>query len=76
MKIPFKYYLHDDYTTSERLETILGQLPASTFKDFTEEEDEALYERVRTQGNPFYEVTLECILDTDTGEVILVSAKL
>lgn len=66
MKVPFKYYLHDGYEGSERESFIADQVGVSRH-------DEAFWEKV---GRPFYEVTLECTLDTETGEVELVRASL
>ncbi len=71
MKIPFKYYLHDDYNSMERAEEIAQQISAqqpgliNDLDDFNE-----------LIGNPFYEVTLECEIDTDTGVVTLLKATL
>ena len=76
MKIEFTYYLHEDCSTVELLELILGKLPNSVLGGLTSDKNEELYEKMRAQGNPFYEVTLNCVLDTDTGEITLVSAKL
>ena len=66
MKIPFKYYLHDSYTSHERAETILGQ----TDLDMGIEEFNDLV------GKPFYEVTLFCTLDTDTGQITVDTVEL
>jgi hypothetical protein len=66
MKVKFKYYLHDDYTGSERAEYILEQ----TGLDMTREEFNELV------GRPFYEVELNCELDTKTGQVTVISTKL
>lgn len=69
MKVPFTYYLHDDSSGSERAEHILSQLPAGLQESHDEE---SFGEFI---GRPFYEVTLECELDTATGEVTILSAK-
>jgi hypothetical protein len=63
--VEFDYYLHDSYSRSE-------------FQDYLEEKtgfrpSDELMERI---GRPFYEVTLRCTLDTATGEVKLVTARL
>ncbi len=62
--VPFKWYLHDGkvWENSEAWEEALG-IP------MTKEHFDKL-------GSPFYEVTLECEFDTETGQVTLVSAKL
>jgi hypothetical protein len=66
MKVQFKYYLHDNYTGSERAEHILDQ----TDLDMSREEFNELV------GRPFYEVELTCQLDTETGVVTVLSTKL
>lgn len=66
MIVPFKYYLHDGYTGSERAQSILGQTDL-------EMDREKFLELI---GRPFYEVELTCELDTQTGEVNVVSVKL
>lgn len=65
--VPFKYYLHDNYTYSERMAEISEQVGIDI------DLDGALATKI---GNPFYEVTLDCLLNTETGEVTLVSASL
>lgn len=66
MKVQFTYYLHDDYTGSERAEAILNQIDL----DMSREEFSELV------GNPFYEVTFICTLDTDTGTITVDDVKL
>lgn len=66
MKVQFKYYLHDDYTSSERAEAILDQIDL----DMSREEFSQLI------GRPFYEVTFTCTLDTDTGTITVDDVKL
>lgn len=63
VKIQFKYYLHDDASFFERLEDLQAQSHL-----FTEE-------LVEKMGRPFYEVTLQCEVDTDTGSVTILSTK-
>lgn len=65
----FKYYLHDDYESYDRADYILGQLPEldEGTKDFV---------TMKLADSPFYEVTFECELNDETGEITLVSAKL
>lgn len=62
MIVPFKYYLHGE-SFAEQFEwtfrdTELASLP--------EDEKDALLQKI---GRPFYEVTLECELNTKTGRV-------
>lgn len=66
MKFPFKYYLHDDASRHEMAEYLQPYFP----------EDRDIEEIVELLGRPFYEVTLDCILDTETGEITLVKASL
>lgn len=54
-RVEFTHYLHDDYGKYELVDAIEKQ----TGLNFTEEQMENL-------GRPFYEVTLHCVLDTDT----------
>jgi len=58
----FKYYLHDDYSGGERAEHISSQTGVEI------EVDSELYQKI---GRPFYEVTLNCTLDDETGEVTI-----
>lgn len=62
-KIPFIYYLRDDYEGYERESYLRSQNPA-----FTEE-------LIEKMGKPFYEIKLTCEVDTNTGEVTILSAK-
>lgn len=62
-KIPFKYYLHDQSQSDERLDYLQEQDPR-----FTEE-------LVGDMGKPFYEVLLQCEVDEETGEVTILSAQ-
>lgn len=62
-KVVFKHYLHDDEFSS--LQWSLGQVGVK----LTDE----LYDKV---GKPFYEVTLTCELDLETGEVTILEADL
>lgn len=61
--IEFTWYLHGGkpYEERERWTRALGFTP-----------DDALMEKM---GYPFYEVTLLCQLDTETGQVNILSAK-
>ena len=62
-KIQFVYYLHDDYGGYERGSYLRSQNPA-----FTEE-------LIEKMGEPFYEIKLTCEVDTDTGDVTILSAE-
>jgi hypothetical protein len=66
VKVPFKYYLHDDATGRERAEMILDQIDLDM-------DSEQFAQMI---GRPFYEVTLHCSLDTDTGKVSVESVEL
>lgn len=63
-QVPFKHYLHDSYGRYELADAIQQQ----TGLAFTEEQLDDL-------GRPFYEVTLHCLLDTDTMTVTIVEAE-
>jgi len=71
MKVPFKYYLHDNYSSGERAYEIAEQVSKQGVQ-LPYDSDE-LSELI---GRPFEEVTLECELDTVTGEVTLIKASL
>jgi len=58
--VKFTYYIRDDYTHSERTEYIA--LHTGLARDDVQDLD---------IGNPFHEVGLKCLLDTETGEVII-----
>ena len=68
MILPFKYYLHAD---GEDWSDMVSELADDAGLDG--DEAEALRQKV---GRPFYEVTLECTLDTETGEVKLLKTSL
>ncbi len=64
-KVDFTYYLHDTHDTMEMLDAIersAGVELSSETRDQIE--------------RPFYEVTLSCTLDTDTGKVEVTGVKL
>lgn len=61
-KIPFYYYMHDD-SFWERHDSLQEQDPR-----FTEE----LLEKM---GKPFYEIKLHCEVDSETGEVTILSGE-
>lgn len=61
--LPFNYYMHDDYTHGERIQYIAEQTGVDI--------DEELANKI---GKCFYEIKLECELDTETGRVTILSA--
>lgn len=69
MKYQFKHYLHDSEDDfAWHLQNAIPELKELPDGDFA-----ALMQKI---GRPFYEVTLECELDTETGEVTLLSTTL
>lgn len=64
-KYQFKYYLHDDYNSSELKDFLkdpkYGNLPKKIAKEIAE-------------SRPFYEVTLQCEYDTETGTIVILEA--
>lgn len=72
MKLPFKYYLHDSYSSSEFQEVVLeDQLGLDD--SMTKQQLDELMQKI---GRPFYEVTLECELDTETGKVTVLDSDI
>jgi hypothetical protein len=65
MIVEFKYYIHDNYSSYELKEYLQDELDM-----------EISEELVRKMDKPFYEVTLHCSLDTETGQVTLLEAQL
>lgn len=64
--VPFVYYLNDTDDQEGRCEAIMtGASEPLVIVD-------ALAEKI---GNPFYEVQLQCTLDTMTGEVRILGAS-
>lgn len=63
--VPFTYYLHDE-SFHERLDTFEEETGVHI------EMDDELYQKM---GRPFYEVKLNCTLDTETGDVTMEIAK-
>lgn len=61
--LKFKYYLHDHYNRYETTGEILRRAGA-THLDVNDYVDHI--------GRAFYEVELDCVLDTDTKEVYIV----
>lgn len=68
MILPFKYYMHDDYNSMERSEFIRDQLKMGIRQPSIEELSDLI-------GSPFYEVTLSCELNTETGKVTILGAE-
>lgn len=64
-KIPFKYYLHDG-ESSDMLDFIYPQISSQV--NLSKED---LGELI---GRPFYEIELDCELDSNTGEVAITKA--
>lgn len=62
-KIPFKYYLHDNATSHERE------------SDLAEQDSRFTEELLEKMGRPFYEVTLYCEADEETGDVTILRAE-
>lgn len=72
MKIAFTQYLHEEDEESELLRTVFDQLPDETQERYLTnayDEEEALDMFRESFGIPFYEISLECELDTDTGAI-------
>lgn len=67
----FKYYLHDDGGSDERIDEFARQIPEIAAMD-----DAAREELAEKIGRPFYEVTLTCDLDLETGNVTVLGVKL
>ena len=63
----FTYYMHDGYSSSERAEHIAGQIGITD-----EDAIDALAEKI---GRPFYEIALDCTIDTETGEVKILGLR-
>ncbi len=79
MILKFNYHLHDDAESYERAASILSQfspteLAALGLSDPTDEDDQDTFNQLI--GRPFYEATLECELDTATGDITVVSTAL
>lgn len=68
---PFKYHMHDSSFHEVWDDPYLTDQLKLEEEGWTEEEIEALAQKI---GKPFYEVTLQCELDDETGEVKIVSA--
>jgi hypothetical protein len=62
--VPFTYYLHDLSTTDERMAEIAESAGIQI--------DDTLAQKI---GRPFYEVAVDCTLDTDTGAVTINGAR-
>lgn len=68
MKIPFKYYLHDNYNANEMADEIYRQI-----SDKFEGSQEDMVNLIG-ESRPFYEVELNCEFDTENGDVNIISA--
>ena len=68
MIVPFKWYLHD---SKDDFAWHMGKVLDKAEIDI--EEHDAILQRV---GMPFYEVTLECELDTETVKVTVLKTSL
>ena len=66
--VQFTYYLHDDYSSSERADYILQQLRPQGVEMDEDEFSELI-------GRPFYEIKLECELDLATGQVTILKTS-
>lgn len=64
--VNFSYVLHDGNDSIDRLDEISGQTGIEI------DPDGELAQRI---GRPFYEVTLHCTLDTETGAVQILGAE-
>lgn len=62
MIVEFTYYLHDTAESSELREHIDREIWPLTV-------DDDLMGKI---GRPFYEITLKCTLDTETGAIAIV----
>lgn len=74
MTIKFKYYLHDSYDSFERIDSIM-----TSATQLNEGFDPATidYEELSEKmGRPFYEITLHCELDLETGKVEVVKTEI
>ena len=69
---PFKYYTHSESFHEYWEASFLIDQFKFTEDGWSEEQIEELRLKI---GEPFYEVTLECTLDDETGEVKILSAK-
>ena len=69
-KVHFKYYLHDDRDGFE--ESMKYALKQAGYKD----NSRSFEKLISKMDRPFYEVTLNCELDTETGEVKVISSSL
>lgn len=69
----FKYYLHNDMSSSEFCEIVLEDQLGMVPQDETDHE--RLDELMQKIGRPFYEVELDCTLDDETGAVEIVAVN-
>lgn len=71
MKVKFKQYMHDDWEDIEGMWSFTFK--GTEIEHMPSDEREALLQKT---GSPFYEITLECELDTETGKVTVLETKL
>jgi len=74
MRIPFTEYLHDEWEEGlpDELVDKLNEHRATTgLAPLTHDEMYALSD---TAGRPFYEISIPCEYDTETGQVIILAA--
>jgi hypothetical protein len=71
MKIPFKFLLHNDYYFDETVDIILDSAGVED-----DQERQRLTSLLQQDGDPFYEVSFSCLLDTDTGKITVEDIKL
>lgn len=69
----FKYYTHSQSFHEYWEDSFLIDQLKLEEDGWTEEQIEELGRKI---GEPFYEVTHECTLDDETGEVTLISSRL
>jgi hypothetical protein len=72
MKIPFVYFVDDDYETGERVYQILESIVLP--EDWSDDQIVELIDKMNRNGL-WYDVKLNAELDTDTGQVTLLSLK-
>ena len=63
-KLQFKYYLHDDHDSTELVEAIAERVGLNG--------QDPVFEKI---DRPFYEVELDCELDTETGDIKILGAR-
>jgi hypothetical protein len=71
--IPFKYYMHAS-SDGEQLEDALLESVAAISPDPDFDQGVYVADLIEKMGRPFYEVTLNCEVDSETGNVTILSA--